>query len=251
MKRAEEKTVVASFLKNWIEQKGLGDLGENAFEVYAQLQETKTCSPLISRLVLLTLLSGIHVKASQLDDSTGLGKEIQKSCCLNQKMSDFLASIYVEVFSPENKNEWQEKAGSGLKEFCGKEWTLAWEGECKWTYDGGHVDCTGSAKVTLKVASPQQVGEDLKQMLAKNPLTSAEEIFAHYQDELCSLLDSDFEEYCTAEDYYPPVVEDYGGNAEYVVTEFCQKHGLELVSSEYEGYTGDFEPDDDYRSRRW
>jgi hypothetical protein len=251
MKRAEEKTAVASFLKNWIEQKGLGDLGENAFEVYTQMQETKTCSPLISRLVLLTLLSGIHVKASQLDDSTGLGKEIQKSCCLNQKMSDFLASIYVEVFSPENKNEWQEKAGSGLKEFCGKEWTVAWEGESKWIYDGGHVDCTGSAKVTLKVASPQQVGEDLKQILAKNPLTSAEEIFEHYQDELCNLLDSDFEEYCTAEDYYPPVVEDYGGNAEYVVTEFCQKHGLELVSSEYEGYTGDFEPDDDYRSRRW
>ena len=101
------------------------------------------------------------------------------------------------------------------------------------------------------MTNPRQVGEDMKQLLAKNPLTTAEEIFKYYQDELLELLDSDFEFYCTNDDYYPPVVEDYGDNFEGVVNEFCQKHGMELVFSEYKGDTGDFEPDEDCRLRRW
>ena len=142
-------------------------------------------------------------------------------------------------------------AGTGLKKFCRKEWEFAWDGECEWRAGGGSVDCLCNAKATVKVANPQQVADDLKAMLAKNPLLSEKDIFEHYQDELSALLDSDFNDYCTSDDYYEPVVEDYSGNYEDVVKEFCQKHGMELMSFECNGDSTDFEPDDDYRSRRW
>ena len=100
------------------------------------------------------------------------------------------------------------------------------------------------------MADPQKVSEDLKKMLAKNPLVSAEEIFAHYADKLLQLLDDDFESYCTDDDYYQPVVEDYVDNFDYVVQDFCKKHGLEMVSSKFNGFSSDFEPDD-YHSRYW
>ena len=67
------------------------------------------------------------------------------------------------------------------------------------------MDCLCNAKATVKVANPQQVADDLKAMLAKNPLLSEKDIFEHYQDELSALLDSDFNDYCTSDDYYEPV----------------------------------------------
>ena len=142
-------------------------------------------------------------------------------------------------------------AGTGLKNFCRKEWEFAWDGECEWRAGGGSVDCFCNAKATVKVVNPQQVADDLKAMLAKNPLLSEKDIFEHYQDELSALLDSDFDDYCTSDDYYEPVVEDYSGNYEDVVKEFCQKHGMELMSFECNGNSTDFEPDDEHRSGRW
>ena len=251
MKQNDEKTFLADYLQKTVEQKGNDYLGDNAFDIYRQLLEKKSVSSLSARMMLLALLSDVHQKSLELVTADAISQHIEDCCCLNRDMAGFLASIFAKVYSEANQEKWRKKAGAGLKKFCRKEWEFAWDGESEWKAGGGAVDCFCSAKATVKVVNPLQVADDLKALLAKNPLLSDKDIFEHYQDELSVLLDSDFDDYCTGDDYYEPVVEDYSGNYEYVVKEFCQKHGMELMSFECNGDSTDYEPDDDYRSGRW
>ena len=48
------------------------------------------------------------------------------------------------------------------------------------------------------------------------------------------------EEYCTDDDYYPPVVEDF--EIEYHVQEWCKKNGFEFISCDGDGEEGEYEP---------
>ena len=251
MKQNDEKTFLADYLKKTVEQNGNDYIGDNAFEIYEHLLERKSVSQLSARMMLLALLSDVHQKSLELVTTDAISQHIEECCCLNRDMADFLASIFAEVYSEANQEKWRKKAGTGLKKFCRKEWLFAWKGESEWRAGGGSVDCFCNAKATVKVVNPQQVADDLKAMLTKNPLLSEKDIFEIYLGELCDLLDSDFDEYCTCDKYYEPVVEDYSGNYEYVVKEFCQKHGMELIEFECNGDSTDFEPDDDYRSRCW
>jgi len=246
MKRTDEKTAIAQRLKEMIEENGLDYLKENPFEIYSLLLDEKVASPLSIRMILLTLLAQVHLKAKELADPKAIARYIQRSCCLNKVMADFLSSIYAEVFSAENQEEWEKKAGMGFDDFCRQEWKFSWNGDSVWRCRGGSMDCFCGATAAIKIVDTQQVGNELKKMLEKNPFMASDEIFGHYQSMLCELLDSDFEEYCTAEDYYPPVVEDYAGNFDDIVNEFCKKHGMELIASDYSGELSDFEPDDRY-----
>ena len=108
------------------------------------------------------------------------------------------------------------------------------------------MDCSCSSTAAIKIVDTQQVGNELKKMLEKNPFTASDEILDFYRSMLCDLLDADFEEYCTSDNYYPPVVEDYVGNFNDIVNKFCKKHGMELIASDYNGELSDFEPDDRY-----
>lgn len=243
MKRSDEKIAIAKRLKELIEENGLDYLRENPFKIYSLLLTEKVASPLFARMILLTLLTQVHLKAKDFTDPKVLGKYIQKSCCLNKGMADFLASIYAEVFSTENQEEWGKKAGMGFDDFCRQEWTLSWNGDCEWRCRGGSMDCICSATATIKIVDTQQIGNELQKMLEKNPFMASGDIFGYYQSMLCDILDSDFEEYCSSDNYYPPVVEDYGGNFADIVNKFCKKHGMDLIASDYSGNSSDFEPD--------
>ena len=246
MKRTDEKTAIAQRLKEMIEENGLDYLKENPFEIYSLLLDEKVASPLSIRMILLTLLAQVHLKAKELADPKAIARYIQRSCCLNKEMADFLSSIFAEVFSAENQEEWEKKAGMGFDDFCSQEWKFSWNGDSVWRCRGGSMDCSCSATAAIKIVDTQQVGNELKKMLEKNPFTASDESFGYYQSMLCELLDSDFDEYCTAEDYYPPVVEDYAGNFADIVNKFCKEHGMELIASEYNGELSDLEPDDRY-----
>lgn len=52
----------------------------------------------------------------------------------------------------------------------------------------------------------------------------------------------EFEEYCTEDDYYPPVVVDFGSNMEYALPEWSKENGFEFVSWEGDGDDGGYEP---------
>ena len=53
-------------------------------------------------------------------------------------------------------------------------------------------------------------------------------------------MDSEFEEYCTCDDYYEPVVEDF--ELTYDVEHWCKENGFEVVSCEGDGSNGGYEP---------
>lgn len=49
----------------------------------------------------------------------------------------------------------------------------------------------------------------LKQFLRRNPHVSKGEIHDLFEKQLGRCLDDEFEEYCSEDDYYQPVVEDF------------------------------------------
>jgi len=244
-KATDEKIAISDYLVNIITTKGQEYLQTASYKIYLELIEKKIASSLYARMMLLTLLSGIQVKATELsNDVQALSLDIQKTCCLNSEMGTALAEVYSQIFSAENQTKWQKKTEAGFRSFCRKIWQLSWEDECVWKYPGGHMDCSGSGTATVKVIAPDIVKQEMQNHLAQNPFLTADEISAYFNDVLAQSLDSEFEEYCTDDDYYPPVVEDFRDNFDDVVNKFCSKFGLELVASDFDGYLSDYEPDD-------
>lgn len=112
-----------------------------------------------------------------------------------------------------------------------------------------HLDCTASGSATIRVSDPGKIEADQAKLLEENPFMSAEQIFELYDKQLSEELDSDFDEYCTCDDYYPPVVEDYDENYKHFIQEFCIKYGREMLDYECEGDTSDFIPN--HHDERW
>ena len=79
----------------------------------------------------------------------------------------------------------------------------------------------------------------LADILSRNPYISADSIFEILSSELDDVLNKDYKYYAEADDYYPPVGEDF--EFDYRVEEFCKKCGLEVISCEYDGSTSNYE----------
>ena len=62
----------------------------------------------------------------------------------------------------------------------------------------------------LEVCDKEILVEKLKEVLIPNPFVKAETIYHYIEEILNAELSEDFENYVTADDYYPPVAEDYG-----------------------------------------
>ena len=73
--------------------------------------------------------------------------------------------------------------------------------------------------------------KDLQKLLKKNPFMTKESIYAFYEKKLKKYLNPEFEEYCTCDDYYEPVVE-----------AFELTYGFEVISYEGDGSDGGYEP---------
>lgn len=91
---------------------------------------------------------------------------------------------------------------------------------------------------------PERISEDkaLAQQLQKNPFMTKEAIHDLFTKRLHEYLDHKFEYYCTCEDYYQPVVEDFGSNLEYDLPKWCKENGFEYVSFEGDGEDDGYEP---------
>ena len=75
--------------------------------------------------------------------------------------------------------------------------------------------------------------EELQEILRKNPYTTKEEINEFFTNTLCAHLDCEFEDFCTGDEYYPPVAEDFG--TEYYVKKWAQENGFDVIKCEGEG----------------
>ena len=87
-------------LKEIIDKEGMDYLRKSACAVYHKLEAGKV-APVLSRLILITLLADIPVKAKEMSVSD-LSKEIQKQCCLKKGISDFSPEIISRHFDEAN-----------------------------------------------------------------------------------------------------------------------------------------------------
>ena len=117
-----------------------------------------------------------------------------------------------------------------------------------WDAGNGTVDCHYEAAIILMPTEAIASDKELASQLKKNPFMAKEAIYDLFAKRLKEYLDREFEEYCTEDDYYQPVVEDYGSNLEYDLAEWCKENGFEFVSFEGDGGDDGYEPK---YPRRW
>ena len=133
---------VVGFLKEYIWKNGFEMLSRNPFAVYKAMVkhdiDTKT-----ARLVMVTLMSGSHELVQEGRSVDEITDHIQAEHCLNKKTAGNLATVYLELFSDENRESWSKAAEAGFDEFCEGEWSVEWDGRCDWnTKHGGSYPCT-------------------------------------------------------------------------------------------------------------
>ena len=109
-----------------------------------------------------------------------------------------------------------------------------------WDAGNGTVDCFYDATVVLRPTKVAGNNKELKKRLKENPFLTEKIICQFFEKDLREYLDSEFEEYCTCDDYYQPVVEDF--ELEYRIKEWCAKNGFSIISCEGDGGDGGYEP---------
>ena len=191
-------------------------LGRNYEEMIEQWNYI-TKEPKVDIVVL-----DIWDSAKLINDHDELSGMIQKLCCFNKKMADRLAAVVVKLYSSKHQAEWRDKKNEGLGQFLWKSHTFRWEGFSVWDAGNGTVDCFYDADIVLKPTKEVKSNKNLQEKLKKNPFISSDAIYKLFDEELGDYLNREFEDYCTCDDYYQPVVEDF--ELEYYVRGWCKKN---------------------------
>ena len=231
---------IAYALKEIIDKNGPEYLTDAPFQVFKELIASAGIDRKTAGAILHFLVSSLPGDVSSDSDFESLSGTIRKECGFNKKMADRIASIFLSLYSQDNKEEWKEKNREGLSQFLKEEFICTWEGFSIWDVGDGSVDCHYKAEIILSPGKAVSDDKKLVQLLEKNPFMKKEDIHDFFEKRLCKFLDHEFEEYCTAEDYYEPVVEDY--EVEYDISEWSRKNGFEVISAEGSGYDDGYEP---------
>lgn len=109
-----------------------------------------------------------------------------------------------------------------------------------WDAGNGAVDCFYDADIVLKPTNEAKNNTNLQNNLHKNPFMSSEAINKLFDEKLGAYQNSEFEDYCTCDDYYQPVVEDF--ELECHIRDWCKKNGFELLSYEGDSRDEGYEP---------
>ena len=237
---------IAEKLKGIIDSNGPEYLSEEPYKVYKILVEEKAVDKKIAGALLYLLTTEVICSVKPGDENSSLSKAIQRECSFNKNMADQLAAILLALYSKDNEKEWKDKDLAGLENFRKEKLTVKWEGFATWSVSGGGVDCYYTADIVIAPAKNLAIDDELEKQLRKNRFMKTEAISSHYGKVLRKYLDREFEEYCTCDDYYQPVVEDF--ELDYYLKEWCKKNGFKLISCEGEGDDSGFEPDS---VRRW
>ena len=232
------KTVVK--LKEIIDKNGPNYPTDEPYQVYNELIGSKVANRKTAGAILCYLVSSIANENGAHSDLTGLSKIIQKECSFNKKMADQLAEIFLSLYSDGNKEEWKQKDMEGLSAFLNEDFRCIWNGFSVWDEGNGTVDCHYEAEIALSPAKDAAKDAELARLLKKNPFMEKEAIHDHFEKKIRKYLDYEFEEYCTCDDYYQPVVEDF--EIEYRVIEWSKQNGFEVISCEGNGDDDGYEP---------
>ena len=239
MKEGSVETVISS-LKGMIDRNGPHHLTNEPYQVYEELKESGITDGKTAGAILLFLVNGMMDELNRDIDFDSLCKEIQKKCCFNKKMAEKLSTIFLSLYSIANKEEWKNRKLEGLSQFLKMKFSCIWDGLSIWQTEGGSVDCHYEAEMILRPIDPDCIGKKLSDLLNKNPFMTREAITDFYENDIRNWLDEEFERYCSCEDYYQPVVEDF--EFDYYLAEWCRKNGFEIVSYEGDGHDDGYEP---------
>lgn len=232
---------VSDKLREIIGKKGYDYLADKPYKVFKELVDSGAADTKTAGAVFCFLVNRLPESVIVGSDVGTLSSEIQEKCGLNQEMADTVAGIFLEVYSSENRDEWARSEMQGAREFLSESWTFSWEGLAYWDYGTGGCDCHYNARIELMPTEESLSEKKIADKLRKNPFMSREDIRGYFEKSLKEYLDYAFEDYCTCDDYYAPVSEDF--EIEYDLEhEWCPKNGFELVSCEGDGYTDDYEP---------
>ncbi len=230
-------------LKDIVDKKGPSYLTEEPFEVYRELLDSVDADKKTVDAVLHFLVSGLPERAFAPDaDPVLFSGLIQEECSFNKKMSDRLATIFLSLYSKKNEKEWEERKFEGLRQFLKENFTCTWNGFSIWDEGNGTIDCYYKAEIVLSPTEMIAADKELTALLKKNPFLEREIIQELFAGRLSEYLDDQFEEYCTADDYYQPVVEDFGINMNYDLPKWCSENGFEVVSCDGDGGDDGYEP---------
>ena len=225
---------VIEFLKNYIWKNGFEKLSDDPFAIYRAMVKSgknkQGVNPKVARLVLITLMSKTHEMANKGFSVDEIVSHIQSEHFLDKKTAKDIAAMYLELFNTENKKLWKSAKEIGFDEFCGKEWTVEWDGRCNWyTKHGGSYPCSAEAILTFSVKNKKKLHSHLASELKANPFLSEDDIYGILVKQIEEALDNDMREYCDADDYYEPYWEEFVGEGTYESEEMWKSWGLEII----------------------
>ena len=234
------------FLKEYIWKNGFEKLSEEPFAVYKAMFKSSKGKRVIdqktARLVLVTLMSKTHEMARKDCSLDDIVEHIQSEHYLNKKVAKDIASMYLELFSDENKKSWDDAKETGFDEFCDGEWTIEWDGRCDWhTKHGGSYPCNAEASIIFTIGDKEKLHSHLSAELKSNQFLSKEDIYGILLKQIEDDLDRDMVEYCDADDYYEPYWEEFVGEGTYESESKWKSWGLEIIEFSGSGDV-DFEP---------
>ena len=242
MTMQKDITSIISNLKGIVDRKGSTYLTDKPYEVYLELIESTTADRKTAAAILHLLVSDLMGDVRTGYDTAILSEIIQRECSLNKRMSDRLALIMYSLYSEANRNEWRRREHEGLRRFLKEKFTCTWKGFAVWDAGNGTVDCHYEAEIVLVPTEAIKTDKKLVQQLKKNSFLTKEAIHDLFAERLEEYLDNKFDYYCTCDNYYQPVVEDYGSNLEYELIEWCKENGFNYVSCEGAGEDDGYEP---------
>lgn len=235
------ESIVAG-LKEIIDRNGPSYMTDEPYKVYLELLASGAADRKTAAAILHLMSSGIMGSIDLSYDTEEISGIIRRECSLNKRMADRLAVILTSLYSRDHRKEWRGKEREGLRQFLKEEFTCTWKGFAVWDAGNGTVDCHYEAEIVLAPTEEISKDEELARQLKKNPFMTKEAIHDLFAKRLKENLDYEFVYYCTCDDYYQPVIEDFGCNMEYDLPKWCQENGFEYISFEGDGGDDGYEP---------
>ena len=127
------------------------------------------------------------------------------------------------------------------------DWTCSceWKGHAVWNDGSGSLNCNYRALIAFRPGESGVSGTEVRNLEMNKPGFTVQDVIAALEKSLYACLDDEFEDYCSEDDYYQPVVEDF--EAEWIARKWAEARGLEVISFSGEGSDEGYE----LKFRKW
>ncbi len=221
---------IVEALSSLITREGYKVLYIDPYWVYTSLLEEK-CDKEASIIILCALTGGVG-KTSKKKEV--IEKEI-KNLPFNDDAVSFVFSVFTSLYSSRQRKEMKRVERAGLEEFLSREWTVMIFLQAEWVdkYNTS-INYSFDYSITFSVCDRDKVEKEMEKEIRNNPFIKAEDILEKYRSELQRSVNSDFENYVTADDYYEPNIDDYDSESgDGAIEKYLESHGMEFLESEY------------------